>query len=148
MGIIKAIGSHHRIMCDTAPVIYFIEDHPLYGHMAEELFRLISENSEVHMFSSVITLTEVLTQPLRKSRFDIAEKYREFLINSGNFTLYPIDALIAEKTAEIRSKYSIKTPDAIQIAVAVENNASLFITNDIGLKKIEEIEVLILLDYL
>jgi len=148
MGIIEDITTHQRIMCDKAPIIYFIEDHSIYGRVSEELFRFVSINSDVHLFSSVITLTEVLTQPLRKSRFDIAEIYRDFLLNSVNFNLYPVDAIIAEKSAEIRARYSIKTPDAIQIAVAVENNASLFITNDAVLKKIDEIEVFVLSDYL
>ncbi len=61
--------------------------------------------------------------------------------------LYSIDAVIAEKSAELRSKYSLKTPDAIQIAAGIENSASLFITNDERLKGIDEIEVLALSDY-
>jgi predicted nucleic acid-binding protein len=63
--------------------------------------------TDYHVFSSVITLTEVLTQPLKKSRNDIVEKYRNFLLNSKNFHLYPIDAIIAEKAAELRSRHSI-----------------------------------------
>ena len=85
---------------------------------------------------------------LKKSRKDIVEKYRDFLLNSNNFYLYPIDAIIAEKAAELRCRYSIKTPDAIQLAIGIENNATLFITNDKALKNIDEIKVLVLEDYL
>ena len=148
MEIEKIIEKHRRIMFDTAPIIYFIEEHKDFGKITDEIFKLIEDNFDYHAFSSVITLTEVLTQPLKKSRRDIVEKYRQFLLNSSNFIIYSIDPIIAEKAAELRAKYGIKTPDAIQYAIGIENNATLFITNDKSLKKLKEIEVLILKEYL
>jgi len=58
-----------------------------------------------------------------------------------------IDILIAEKAAELRANYGLRTPDALQIAIAIENNGTLFITNDKGLEKIKEVEVLVLDNY-
>ncbi|MEW6607058.1 MAG: PIN domain-containing protein [bacterium] len=52
------------------------------------------------------------------------------------------DPIIAEKAAELRAQYGITTPDAIQFAIGIENNGTLFVTNDKNLKKIKEIEVL------
>lgn len=148
MGITRAVKKHRRIMFDTAPIVYFIEEHKNYGKITDEIFKVIKDNLDYHAFSSVITLTEVLTQPLRESKRDIVEKYRQFLLNSSNFVVYSIDALIAEKAAELRAQYEIKTPDAMQFAIGIENNAPLFITNDKNLKKINEIEVLVLEEYL
>lgn len=62
--------------------------------------------------------------------------------------MYPIDEVIAEKAAEFRAKYSIKTPDAIQVATCIEYNATLFITNDVRLKKVDDVSVLLLSDVL
>ncbi|MBU2444010.1 MAG: hypothetical protein KJ666_00350 [Bacteroidetes bacterium] len=45
-------------------------------------------------------------------------------------------------------RYGIRTPDAIQFAIGIENNGTLFITNDKNLKKVKEIEVLVLEEYL
>ncbi len=128
MGIKELIKKHKRIMFDTAPIIYFIEEHEDFGEVTNEIFKLIKNDSNYNAFSSVITLTEVLTQPLRKSRKDIVEKYRQFLLNSNNFIIYSIDPIIAEKAAELRAKYEIKTPDALQLAIGIENNGTLFIT--------------------
>ncbi len=147
MGVKSVIKKHRRIMFDTAPIIYFIEEHKDFGGITEEIFGLVRNNSEYHAFSSVISLVEVLTQPLRKSNKKVAEKYRQFLLNSNNFTLYSVDPIVAEKAAELRARYEIKTPDALQLAVAIENNGTLFITNDKSLKKVGEIEVLVLDDY-
>lgn len=45
-------------------------------------------------------------------------------------------------------RFSIKTPDAIQIAVGVLYGTTKFLTNDPGLKKISEIDALVLDDFL
>jgi len=79
---------------------------------------------------------------------EVVEKYRQFLLNSSNFITYSIDPIIAQKSAELRAQYGIKTPDAIQLAVGIENDRTLFVTNDRGLKKIKEIEVIVLEEYL
>lgn len=148
MGIAEVIKGHKRIMCDTAPIIYFIEEHKVYGKVVDGIFKLLKGNTDFLFFSSVVTLTEVLTQPLRKFRMDIVDKYRKFLLNSSSFIVYSIDTIIAEKAAGLRAQYGIRTPDALQIAVGIENNGSLFITNDKNLKNIKEIEVLVIGDYL
>ena len=147
MGIRQAIEGHRRIMFDTAPIVYFIEEHKEFGKITDEIFKVIKDDSEYRPFSSVITLIEVLTQPLRKSKMEVVEKYRQFLLNSSNFITYSIDPIIAQKSAELRAQYGIKTPDAIQLA-GIENDGTLFVTNDRDLKKIKEIEVIVLEEYL
>ena len=148
MGLADIIKSHRRIMLDTAPIIHFIEEHQIFSNLTNVIFSLIKSNLNIQAFSSVITLTEVLTQPMRKSRSDIVDKYKQFLLHSMNFIIYPIDTIVAEKAAQLRSQYGIKTPDALQIAVGIENSGTLFITNDQQLKKIEGIEILVLGDFL
>ena len=147
MEIIKVIETHERIMVDTAPIIYHIEEKGILGKVSEEIFKLIRDRSKHFVFSSVITFSEVLVHPLRASRKDLVNKYRSFFLMSSNFTIYSIDILIAEKAAELRANYGLRTPDALQIAIAIENNGTLFITNDKGLEKIKEVEVLVLGDY-
>ncbi|MGP0069180.1 MAG: type II toxin-antitoxin system VapC family toxin [Isosphaeraceae bacterium] len=46
------------------------------------------------------------------------------------------------------SRYAIKMLDAIHVASAVVHGADCFITNDQGIRRIQEIQILILSDYL
>jgi predicted nucleic acid-binding protein len=55
---------------------------------------------------------------------------------------------VSEMAAKLRSTYLMKTPDAIQIATGVLYGASRFLTNDPNLKKISEVKVLVLDDFL
>ena len=136
MELIKIIENHERIMLDTAPIIYHIEEKGSLGKISDELFKVIKDRKKYFVFSSVISFSEVLVHPLRSSRKDLVERYRQFLLKSSNFTIYSIDVLIAEKAANLRAKYRLRTPDALQFAVAIENNATLFVTNDKNLNKI------------
>ena len=48
MGLTRKLEKHGRFMIDTAPVIYFIEEHATYGPITEELFRWIRVHKEIH----------------------------------------------------------------------------------------------------
>lgn len=99
--------------------------------------------------TSVLTLLEVLVQPLRSGRIDLAQEYRRILTGSTGITLIPIDADICELSAELRSNYHwIRTPDAIQVATALRNGAELMVTNDERWRRLTGIPVVVLKDFL
>ncbi|MEW6526653.1 MAG: hypothetical protein AB1444_08315 [Spirochaetota bacterium] len=64
MDIEKIIKKHKRIMLDTAPIIYFIEEHADLGRIANQIITTSIKNN-ITMITSVITLIEVLAHPLR-----------------------------------------------------------------------------------
>ena len=68
--------------------------------------------------------------------------------SSSTLTMFAIDEKLAEAAALIRARHGIRLPDALQIAAAIQGEASLFITNDKRLKKVNALEVLVLSDYL
>ena len=72
----------------------------------------------------------------------LVEQYRQILTNSLGTEIIEVDINIACRAAELRAKYSLKTPDAIQLATALENNAHFFLTNDLRLKKLKEKRVI------
>lgn len=125
---------------DTAPFIYYIEEHDLYLPLVEPIFQAI-DNSNLNAVTSVITLLEVLVKPMREQRSDLAGQYRYLLLHSRNLTIAESTVEIADRAAQIRAKYNVRTPDAIQIATAITNKASVFLTND-SLPKIDDIEIL------
>ncbi|MEZ8217495.1 putative nucleic acid-binding protein, contains PIN domain [Candidatus Fervidibacteria bacterium JGI MDM2 SSWTFF-3-K9] len=132
-----------RLGIDTAPFIYFVERHPDYLGLMREIIRRI-DAGEIEAVSSVVTLTEVLTHPLRLKNVSLAQRYRDVLYRSRNFRLLPIDAAIAEVAANLRARYNLRTPDALQLATAIRAGRDAFLTNDATLKKVTELKVLVL----
>ena len=146
MGLVDEIRGQ-KICIDTAPVIYFIEENPKYRNVIRPVFVEI-DLGNIEAITSTITLLEVLVHPLRVGNETLAGKYREILLFSEGLTTIEILHEISEIASRLRAKYSIRTPDAIQIAVGIRYGASKFLTNDPDLKKVSDIEVLVLDDYL
>jgi predicted nucleic acid-binding protein len=55
-----------------------------------------------------------------------------------------VDPIAAERGARLRAAYRLKTPDAIQLAIATESRCEAFLTNDTDLARVEELRVLVL----
>lgn len=147
MGTLTSVIQGRRIFFDSAPLIYYVEQHPEYGGPAEELFGAL-DTGVAYGGTSVLTLVEVLTQPLQNGREDIARKYRSVLLGAVGVELYPIDGATAERAARLRSRYrGLRTPDALQIASALEHRAELMVTNDEGWRRLTEIRVVLLSDH-
>lgn len=95
-------------------------------------------------YSSVITLTEVLAQPKRAHNPAVEDEYRDLLLHSRNFNLIPIDYSIAEIAADLRARYRLRTPDALQLAATINIGCEVFLTNDAALQRVTELRVLVL----
>lgn len=136
------------IFFDTAPIIYYIEAHPRFGPLAKEAVQAF-QAGRITAYSSVITLAEVLAKPAQLGKIALAKRFADFLLASQAFYLLEIDAEIAEQSGWLRGRHpALRTVDSIQIAAALAVGADAFLTNDERLKRIKEIKVLVLKDYL
>jgi predicted nucleic acid-binding protein len=130
---------------DTAPLIYLVEDHPQYADLVDEVARRISDGRVVGI-TSVVTLGEVMVQPFARGDVRLQQRYRDLLLYSLGFRTLPVDAVMAERAAELRARYGMRLPDALQIAVAIDERCEAFLTNDRRLARVTEIRVLVLDD--
>ena len=104
------------------------------------------DDGEIVVVTSTVTLLEVLVQPLKRNEIDLVARYREILLNADGLVTVGLLPDIAEKAADLRARYDVRTPDAIQIATALFVNCTTLLTNDRGLASIPEINALILDD--
>jgi predicted nucleic acid-binding protein len=100
-------------------------------------------------FSSVITLVEVLPKPIETGNEPLAKQFSEFLTTGKNISMMEITSGIAGSAGHFRGRYPfLRTMDAIQIAATLEAKTDAFITNDSKLKRVSEIRVIVLKEYL
>ena len=148
MNLSDDIAQINTIFIDTAPIIYYIEAHPQFGPLVKTIIDALQAEKFI-AFSSVVTLTEVLPKPIEAGDEKLARRFAEFLKFGRNINLIEISESIAEKAGRLRGEYShLRTIDAIQMSAALDIDADIFLTNDATLKKIKEINVLVLKDYL
>jgi len=134
------------VFIDTAPLIFFIEKNAKYSATVKPVIVLI-DSGQSKGATSTITLLEVLVVPLREGNKKLADTYRSILLSSNNLATCEITNEISERAAALRAKYGFKTPDSIQLATAIIRRADYFLTNDLALKQVKEIKVVVLEDY-
>jgi predicted nucleic acid-binding protein len=148
MSLSDELGSVSSVFMDTAPIIYYIEAHPKYGPLVAHIVNAFRSGS-LDVFSSVITLVEVLPKPIEAGNEPLANQFAEFLTRGKNISLMDIGPGIAESAGRLRGRYPfLRTMDAIQIAASLQARADVFITNDSKLKRVSDIRAMVLNEYL
>lgn len=142
MGLIQKL-TNKNVFLDTAPLIYYIEENQRYAKILDNLF-VTNSKGKFKFQTSVITLLEVLVQPMRQNEQQLVEQYKNILCSSPTIEIFELNIEVTVRAAGFRARYGVKTPDAIQLATAVYHSADYFLTNDIRLKSVNEIEILIL----
>ena len=136
-------NERERISLDTNLFIYFLEDHPRYGEWCASLFDLVERGHNLAV-TSTVTLLELLVQPYREQKEELAQKI--FALTSTYPEIEWVPVTMKDRAAELRARYRLSTPDAIQLATAVVHKARRFYGNDRGLRRVKEIECVIVDD--
>jgi predicted nucleic acid-binding protein len=136
----------NQVFLDTAPFIYYFEENPRYIDTMVDFWDQVYLY-KIKVITSIITYIELLTFPEKENNHLLASQYREALTNSEHISIYPLNILVADATVRFRAQYSLKTPDAIQLATADICGAELILTNDSAWTK-TEISRIVLLDEL
>jgi len=97
MGWVEALRGN-VIGLDTTPLIYFTEENPTYIEVVDPFFKAVGDG-ELIVVTSVVTLLEVLVRPIRDGNSSLAQRYRDFLLNSNNVTTRLLSRKIAEEAA-------------------------------------------------
>lgn len=118
-----------KVFWDTNIFLYLVERHPVFHSKVLSLYdEQLSRGDQ--LVTSVLTLGELLAQPLRHNRRDLVDRYRSLLTAEIGVELAVFDRPAADHYAGIRSRTSVCQPDAIQLACAAACGAGTFVTND------------------
>ena len=114
------------VMVDTAPFIYVLESHPQWADQFVGLFEAAAKG-DLTIALSTITLAEVLTGPFKAGQTALAKRYEKAL---SQYKVIAVSAAIAALAAQLRARYRLKLPDAIQLASALDIGAAALVTHD------------------
>ncbi len=123
------LPSRGRLLVDSAPIIYYLEDHPEFSARYENIF-VGAEAGDYELAITTVSLIEVLTGPLRQGNKTLAETYREALTSPPSWRVVDLTPAIAFRAAQIRGMTRLRAPDAIQLASALEISCMGLVTQD------------------
>ncbi|MBK8998684.1 MAG: PIN domain-containing protein [Myxococcales bacterium] len=128
------------VLIDTNPIIYLLEGNPL-GVSFRPLFEAI-DGGRIRALVTPITVAEVVSGPLKAGKEALAERYRRTITQSPGWGIREIDADIAVLAARLRLRHSLKLPDAIQLAVALEEGCYALVTHDRDFGGVDDVLIL------
>ena len=134
-----------RVFWDTNLFIYLLEGSGSHAERVNNLRRSMLSRGD-QLFTSTLTLGEVLVKPTERRDDELVRKYEEAI--TGSSLVLPFDSKAARLYAALRTDRSLRAPDAIQLACAAAARVDLFVTNDERLwgKQVEGIQFIVSLD--
>ena len=125
-----ALRAHRRVLIDTSVWIYHLEGHATFGPPANRVLEAIEAGNTTAIVSE-LSLLELLVRPLSLGRQDIADEYELLLTNFPQVELRPVSRKVLLAAATLRARHvSLRTPDSILLATALEAGATAAITQD------------------
>jgi predicted nucleic acid-binding protein len=133
---------------DTPLFIYHLEANKKYIGLTQRSLSSL-ENGKWRGITSTITLMEINVHPWRVGREDVARKYETLLMNFPNLEIVDIDRDVARIASQLRARFDIRPPDALQVAASLVAGGRCFLTNDRRLSGLQSLtEIIVLDDYL
>lgn len=130
------------VYLDTNIVIYAVQQPSIWG--PKTLTRLAAAVAATDTFAiSDLTRMECLVGPLRKGDANLIAAFNAFF-SQPEVSVMALTATVCDRAARIRVVHRFETPDALHLAVAVENGCGLFLTNDAQLARFPDVSVEVL----
>ena len=126
------------VSVDSAPLIYWLGDHPVFAPRFEGLFEL-HERGRIRIAISTIVVSEVLAGLLKAWNDGVAKRFENSL---AVFDVVPVSIAIAITAARLRASARLRLPDALIAATALEMDAVALVTHDRDLSKLTGVRIL------
>ena len=141
---LPAAGS---VYLDANVFIYTVERIAPYNTLLDQ-FWLDVRSAHAAVLTSELSALETLVRPLRDGNAALETAFRAVLFSSPDVRMLPVTISILERAAQLRATSSLKTPDAIHAATALEHGCALFVTSDAIFRRVSGLSVTILADLL
>jgi predicted nucleic acid-binding protein len=137
---------HERIGVDTPIFISHIEGTTQLAGLAGVALNELAGGAFTGV-ASVLTLMEIAVKPLHMGLPDVAVEYEVLLANYPNLVIAAIDRPTARRAAELRAEYRLRPANALQVAACLEQGATAFLSNNRELRRIADLHVWMLTDF-
>lgn len=108
------------------------KEEPFYPFSKSILAAVDDQESEYQAIISIIVITELSIGYNINNEILEKNEFLSGLYSNKKYKILDFDRNLADKSAELRSKISLKLPDCIILASALKENAEIIITNDSG----------------
>jgi predicted nucleic acid-binding protein len=131
------------VFIDAQIAIYSVEKHYYYEPHLRALWQQVQARS-LTVLCSEICLIEAIVLPLRNRDSTLVGEFESFFRQLG-LQLLPVSLTVLREAAQLRAELpKLRTPDAIHAASALLARADIFLTNDVQLRMLPNLQVTVL----
>jgi predicted nucleic acid-binding protein len=145
-GLAQHIPAGALVGIDTPAFIYELEGNPAYARTVRPFFAGL-ELGSIRGVTSVVTLMELIVRPLQLHAPDVADSLEALLLAYPNLSVLDVTRSIVRRAAGLRARHRLRAMDSVQVATALQAGAVAFLTNDRGLRRVDEVTILVIDDY-
>jgi predicted nucleic acid-binding protein len=114
------------------------KEKPFYNFSKSILAAIDDQDTEYQAIVSIIVITELSIGYYINNELLEKKQFLSGLYSNKKYKILDFNRDLADKSAELRSKISLKLPDCIILASALRENAEMIITNDSGFDKVKD----------
>ena len=142
----QILRQYRALYLDANICIYHFEDVSPYSELTQLLFESI-QSQRTYGHTSVLSVLEFNVKPYSLGRVNQVLNYSALLDELPNFLIHSLTLEMADKAAQMRVKYRLKTPDAIHVACALTHRCDAILGNDEAFGRVKEIKYIHLDDF-
>jgi predicted nucleic acid-binding protein len=90
---------------------------------------------------------ELTLRPWQLERPDVARAYEDALTQFPHLTLADVTRDVARQAAQLRAQHNLRPADALHVATALTHDATVFLTNDRDLARLDTLHIVLLSDF-
>ena len=129
-----------RLFLDANCIIYLHEGAPDLQLTIQRRIAHLATAGSVQLLVSRLSLLECRVKPIRDSDRSTLAVYDRFFAADG-LVVVELSPAVVERATKLRASVGLRTPDALQMACAIESCADLFLTGDKQLARCTEVAV-------
>jgi predicted nucleic acid-binding protein len=143
----RRLGDHSVIGLDTSIFIYHLEAHPRYQALAQVVLGDV-QSGNLRAVTSTVTVMELTVPAWRGGRQAVARAYEGLLVHFPHLSIADVTRDVARRAAQLRARFGVRPADALQVATALAECATAFVTNDRRLSRLAAaLDVIVLDDF-
>ncbi len=125
-----------RIFPDSDVVIFLVEDHPKFRPLVDAALSDLQSGS---LMTCAMVRFETLTKPTQNNDHWLLQDYHHFYRTSCQS--HVITETTFDLALTLRARHRLKSPDAINLACAIQSGSEVFLINDRDYKTVTEIRI-------
>ncbi len=128
-----------RVFVDANILIYHLEANPDFGARASARLAGLHGAGDQVVVSDLVRM-ECRVGPLKSGDSALLAGYDGFFAAPG-VQVVGLTPSVCDRAAAIRAAYGFRSPDALNLAAAVESGCGSFLTNDVRLSRFPDLTV-------